>query len=138
MHTATAKKLSELEVVKTYFTLFKQGNIPALLAELSEDVKWSVARPNELPWGGDRIGKYAVGHYFGALLENLEFLRFEPLRYVAQGEWVVALGFSDVLVKKSQRIISADWAYAFVVQNGKITHVQEYTDSFDFVEALRK
>lgn len=128
---------TNVEVVKNFFGLFKQGNIPALLSELSEDIKWSTPRPNEFPWGGDRLGKYAVGHYFGELLENVEVLRYEPLRFVSQGDWVVALDYTEAIVKKIQRVISFDWAIAFLVQDGKIHQLQEYSDTHDLVTAFQ-
>ena len=127
------------QVVQACFGFFSQGNIPALLNELTDDVKWTVPGPaNILPWVGTRKGKAEVGEFFRLVDENNEFLRFEPREFISEGDKVITLGFLEAKAKTTGRISSSDWAMAFYLRNGKIYEHKQYSDTHDAVEAFRK
>ena len=45
-----------------------------------------------VPTAGERRGKASVGEFFKIVSEQVNFLRFEPKEFVAQGDKVVAIG----------------------------------------------
>src|ERR1700722_9089500 len=95
------QKESNTQIVQRCFGYFLQGNIPALLNEVTDDIKWSVPGPvNIMPWSGTRSGKAGVGEFFKIVSESTEFTKFEPREYIAQGDRVVALGFFEGKSKK--------------------------------------
>ena len=130
--------LTNTQTVQRCFSLFQDGNIPELLNELTDDIKWSTPGPREIPWAGDREGKKAVGDFFNKVNQNLEFLRFEPREFIEQGNKVVALGNWEAKVKSTGKTAKGDWAMAFWLKDGKAWRFQEYSDTYEIVQALKK
>src|SRR6266511_800663 len=94
---------SEQENVRTVqraYEAFGRGDIPAVLAMLTDDIEWSEpGSADVLPWGGERRGREQVGQFFQALDGALEFEAFEPREFIAQGDTVVVLGSERARVK---------------------------------------
>jgi len=131
--------LTNTQVVQQAYGYFGQGNIPALLDQLTDDVKWTVAGPtNILPWVGNRKGKQEVAEFFRLVDENNEFLQFEPREFIAEGDKVVTLGFLEAKSKKTGRVSKSEWAMVFTFKNGKICEHMQYSDTYDAVEAFRQ
>ena len=60
--------------------------------------------------------------------ESLQFERFEPRQFVAQGDTVVVLGFYAGRASTGKRIES-EWVMVFEFRNGRISQFQEFADS---------
>jgi ketosteroid isomerase-like protein len=67
--------------------------------------------------------------FFHKLGETSEMLKFEPQRYATSGDHVIALGFWDLKIKATGKIVHSDWAVDFIVKNGKVTRWQAYFDT---------
>ena len=80
-----------VNIIQDAYGAFSRGDIAAVLATLDENVVWSIPGPSEIPLFGTRQGRAAVGEFFQTLDRDQETLLFEPRRYVAQGNTVVAL-----------------------------------------------
>ena len=127
------------QVVERAFGYFGEGNIPALLTELTDDVKWTVPGPTDiLPWTGVRTGKQQVAEFFKLIGENVEFGKFEPREFVEQGNKVVALGVWETKAKTTGKTANGDWAMAFTFRDGKVCEFREYNDTYTGAEAFRK
>ncbi len=87
-------------VVQQAYAAFGQGDIPAFLSLLTDDVEWSLPGPSVIPWAGTRHGQEGVTEFFSSIGETLEFERFEPREFVAQGDTVVVLGYERSLVNR--------------------------------------
>ena len=107
-------------VVQQVYAAFGQGDIPALLGLLTDDVEWSLPGPTVIPWSGTRHGHEGVVEFFSLIGETLEFERFEPREFVAQGDTVVVLGYERSLVKPTGRMFEQEWAHVFTLRDGKI------------------
>ncbi len=137
--TATPTKTkTNTELVQQAYGYFAEGNIPALLDLLTDDVKWTVAGPqNILPWVGTRNGKQEVGEFFRLVDENNEFLTFEPREFIAERDKVVTLGYLEAKSKKTGRVSKTEWAMVFVFRNGKVCGHTQYSDTYDAAEAFK-
>lgn len=83
-------------LIQESYGFFKQGNIPALLENLSDDVVWISPGPKDLiPWAGRYSGKKEVAGFFRVIDQEMEFLKFEPREFVEQGNRVIALGHME-------------------------------------------
>ena len=125
------------QAVQECFGYFGAGNIPALLNELTGDVKWISPQVPGLPWSGDREGKAAVADFFKLLGENAEFLAFEPREFFEKGNKVVCLGYGKMKSKKTGKMTENDWVMTFTFKGNKISHFQEYVNTYAGYEAFK-
>src|SRR5436305_2037139 len=116
------KEQENTKVVQDIYSAFQRGDIQSILDTLADDVQWWVAgSPDTLPYAGLFDGREEVAKFFASLGSTLEFERFEPQEYIAQGEKVIALGQDRRRVRSNNRVLENQWAMAFTVQQGKIT-----------------
>ena len=126
------------ELVLQAYSSFRDGDIPAVLDSLSEDVEWVTAEVVGVPVGGTWRGRDQVGEFFQTLSDVQEARQFEPREFVAQDDRVVALGHYAWHVKSTGREWESDFAHVFSVRDGKVTRFQEYTDTAALGDAFRE
>ena len=124
------------EVVQQVYAAVGQGDIPAVLRLLTDDVEWTLQGPSVIPWAGTHHGHEGVTEFFSLIGETLEFEQFEPREYVAQGDTVVVLGHERSLVKPTGRGFEQEWAHAYMLRDGKIATGLFIEDTAAQVEAL--
>lgn len=130
--------LTNAMLVQESFKDFTDGNIPALLNNLAENVKWYTPGPKEiLPWAGYFDGKEAVAKFFLLLDKEVRFTKFEPKEFIESGDKVVALGSMEGISKRTGKTSRSDWAMVFTVKSGKITRFQEFSDTYNTVQAYQ-
>jgi uncharacterized protein len=117
-------------VVQDAYTAFERGDIPGILAALDDNVIWKpvMGAGAHVPTAGERRGKIAVGEFFKILGVTVDFERFEPAEFIAQGDKVVVLGHYAAKTPAGKRFVS-DWVMVFTLRNGKVVSFQEFTDS---------
>ena len=124
------------DVVQQAYAAFGQGDIPALLRFLTDDVEWTLQGPTVIPWAGTHHGHEGVTEFFSMLGETLELEQFEPREYVAQGDTVVVLGQERSLVKPTGRMFEQEWAHVYTLRDGKIATGLFIEDTAAQVEAF--
>src|SRR5215216_7795430 len=85
-------KQENTELVQRTYDSFRDGDIPALLDSLSEDVEWVTAEIEGVPVGGTWRGREQVGQFFQMLSATQEVRQLEIREFVAQEDKVIALG----------------------------------------------
>ena len=126
------------ELVQRSYGSFRDGDIPAVLDSLSEDVQWVTAEIEGVPVGGTWQGREQVGQFFQTLSEAQEPRQFEPREFVAQDDRVVALGHYAWHVNSTGKEWESDFAHVFTVREGKVARFQEYTDTVAIADAFRQ
>ena len=126
-----------VDIVRRGYDAFGRGDIDALLDLFDDQIQWISAGPSDLPTAGRRTGKQQVRDFFTTVDSLLEFRRFEPKHFIAQGDRVIVLGEDDVTVRATGKPLSDSWAHAFTLKNGKVTHFQEFIDTAALVGELR-
>jgi ketosteroid isomerase-like protein len=126
------------KIVQNAYAAFGRGDIPALLASLTDDVDWHgvYGVGPKVPQGGPRKGLQQVGRFFEQVGASTDFKTFEPRTFVAEGDTVVALGYYDGTVKTSGKPFASEWAMVFTLRGGKIAKFREFTDSFGLTNAF--
>ena len=89
-----------LEATQAAHTAFGRGDIPAVLQDLADNLKW--ISPGESPISGTFRGKAAVQEWFAKLNETLAFHVFEPHDFIVQGDKVVVLAHSETTVRSTR------------------------------------
>jgi len=122
---------SNKENAKALYRYFGEGNVPAILDLLADDIKWTCPGPTDiLPYARVYHGKQEVADFFRLIYENKDFPKFEVMEYIEEGNKVVALGHWDAKSKKTGKPYSGDWAMAFYFRDGKLYEHTEYYDSY--------
>ena len=119
------------KVVQDAFAAFGRGDIPALIGTLSDDVDWHgvIGVGPNVPQGGPRKGHKEVTKFFEQAGGTVDFKRFEPQKFVAEGDVVAVLGFYESVVKTTGKHFASDWVMVFTLSNGKIVKFREFSDS---------
>lgn len=116
-------------VVQQIYEAFEREDVEALLRLVADDAEWVDPGPAGTPTAGTWKGHDQIRRWFAAAQESYEFQQFEPRQYVAQGDYVVVLGYYRGTARTTGRPFESDWAMAFTLRDGKITRYQEYTDT---------
>jgi ketosteroid isomerase-like protein len=120
-----------VELVQRMYAEFGQGNIPAVLDAVSEDVEWFIPGPVGLiPFVGRRTGREQVGEFFATLAATETAVEFEPREFIAEGDQVVVLGHQRWTVKATGITYEDDWAHVLTVRDGKVVRFREYHDTY--------
>src|SRR6266699_1431616 len=127
-----------IAIVQQAYNNFKTGNIPALLALLSDDVAWQLPEMENVPFAGKRTTPASVGVFFALIAANQDVLQFEPREAVAEGDKVVSLGYYQWRVKATNREFDSDFAHVFTIRDGKVVAFNEFTDTAACANAYRK
>ena len=113
---------ANIQVVKQGFDKFFAKDVPGFVELMSEDVQWDHRGPAGLPFNRMYEGKAGVTEWFQTLGEVSEPLAFEPQEFFGDGDRVVVIGFFRWRVKSTGKEWESNWAMAFTVRNGRITH----------------
>ena len=114
---------SNTEVINEAYAAFAGGDMPALLALMSDDVDWEVTEI--LPQGGSFRGPDGVGEFFAGVAREWPELRIEIDYLVADGDHVIGVGRGEGKLAGGE---GADYGFThvFTVGDGKIVHFREY------------
>ncbi len=127
-----------VEIVKSAYAAFGRGDIAGVINLLAEDIEWVDPGPPAVPFAGTHHGRAEVMQMFARLGETVQFTKFEPIDFIAQGDRVICLGFFAGTVKKTSHMFSSDWAMAFTLLAGKIIHFREYNDTHAIASAFKE
>ena len=111
------------EVINEAYAAFSGGDLPALLALMSDDVDWEVTE--SLPQGGSFRGRDAAGEFFAGVAREWPELKIELDALVADGDHVIGVGRGEGKLASGE---DADYGFAhvFTLGDGKIVRFREY------------
>ena len=117
------------ELVQRAYAAFLRGDIQTVLDSLDDNVVWQavIGAAPTVPTRGERRGKAAVAEFFTQLAATVNFSRFEPREYVAQGDNVVALGHYTATTQVGGSFDS-DFVMIFTIRNGRVVQFREFLD----------
>lgn len=139
---AYGRRMDNIATVKDIYAAFGRGDIPAILDRMADDVDWDPAptsgRDAGVPWLAHRTGPDGVAEFF-ASLEPLEFPRFEPHTYLANGNQVAAIISLEIRVKASGHTIAEDELHLWTFDDaGRVAGYQHFVDTAKHIEAARE
>ena len=128
---------ANVELVKSIYANFKEGNITGLLDAFAEDAEWSVPTVKGTPWAPLK-GRVQMQEFFQGLEDAEEALEFTQDSFIAQGDKVVVEGRYRARVKATERIMETSYVNAMTIRDGKIQRLADYFDTAAVGEAYRK
>lgn len=128
--------VTTLEVVRGIYDAFAKGDIPAVLAALAPDVRWTEAEGG--PYGGTSVGPQAVlDNVFMKLGGDWDSFAAVPAEFIADGDTVVALGEYSGTCKATGKGFRAPFAHVWRFRGGKAVAFQQYTDTAVQLRSMR-
>jgi ketosteroid isomerase-like protein len=128
--------MSNVESVIAIYDAFGRGDVPAILDQLADDVDWDQDAPGYgIPIYEPGVGKQHAQRFFEAVQE-LEFLRFEPMNFLSGGNQVAVPINVEVEVKSTGNTVEALeihlWTFG---DDGKVSRFFHCIDRHAFVLA---
>lgn len=124
-----------LEIIRNAYAAFGRNDIDAVLAQLTDDAVWEMPGPSQIPYAGIFHGKAGVSEFFRLLAQTDDIEAFEPQRFFAGGDMVVALGRYAARVKANGNHAEASWVHTFTLKGGKVARFCEYLDTAKYSQA---
>lgn len=117
-------------LIQEAYAAFLKQDRNTLLAMFDEQIVWKpvTGAAAYVPMAGERRGTGAVAEFFKIVAESVQFSRFEPQQFIAQGDKVIALGHYTAKTSAGGSFDS-DFVMVFTLRNGKVTEFQEFLDS---------
>ncbi|WP_338868078.1 nuclear transport factor 2 family protein [Spirosoma sp. SC4-14] len=116
-------------VVMEAYYLFGKGDIAGILAGCSPDIVFDITDRVFLPNGMIYKGPAEVVNFFKTLTKSITFTRFEPYRYLADGDDVVVFINGEYKDNKTGKMSKATIVHQVKVINGKIVWLKGLTDA---------
>lgn len=116
------------QVVKI-FEAFGRGDIPSIVEQLSDDVRFKSHLDPVVPWAGEFSGKTEVLRYFQALGGSAEVAGHPVHSLLAQGDTVVATGDVTFRVRGTGKEGASSWVYIFKLAEGKVQSFEQFNDT---------
>ncbi len=118
-----------LTIAQSIYTAFSQGDIPAILNVLTDDVEFHEPPGGAPPFTGTYRGRDGAGMFFQEMVGAVDVLMLEPQEFVAQVDTVVVLGHYRFRPKATGVAYDTDWAMVWWFRDGKISKFQIHYDT---------
>jgi ketosteroid isomerase-like protein len=125
------------QLVMQAYGLYSQGDIKGVLALCSDDVCWTSADIEQVPFSGRYNGQYEVGEFFTSMAGTMDTVHFTPRDFIAEGDKVVVTGDARWHVKTTGAQFASEWVHVFTVRDGKVVRFEQYTDTAAAAAAFR-
>jgi ketosteroid isomerase-like protein len=131
--------MSHTKTIQEIYDAFQRGDLPAILARVTEDVDWNNqgVASRECPWNGDFSGKAGLPGFFQALDRCLAFRVFVPHAFVEQGDRVLVELRIESDVKQTGRPLENDVVHAWTFAGDKVRRYRHYNDTAAELAAWR-
>ncbi len=128
--------MDELTTVKHFYDWLASGNSAAALALLHPDIEWTEAERTPY-FAGTMCGVDAVvAGLFEPLMHDFEDFTTVPSDFLHDGRRVASFGRYAGTAKSTGRAMSAPFVHLWTVEDGRLRHFTQFTDSAAWNEAL--
>jgi uncharacterized protein len=121
-----------LRIAQDFFDAM--GDLTRLRSLMTDDVEWIIPGTG-WPLAGTHRGHDGIAALLQKASEQVETAFPEPLRFVAQGDRVMAEGFATGLIKATNKRFEDYFVFAFTISDGKVSLIREYVDTQALAEA---
>ena len=130
--------MDNVSLLKSLYSAFGQGDIPAVLAAMSPDIKWYEAEGNPyMPSGEAWTGPEAVlNNLFLRLGTEWDGFAVHPGAFHGAGDSVIVEARYSGTYKATGKEMDAQVCHVWDVKNGKLTRFQQYVDTAKLQEVM--
>jgi len=127
------------EMVRGFYQAMAHGDIAAALGTFDPHIEWNEAENFLYSDGNPYVGPQAVLEgIFARLGGEWEGFSATPEQILDAGDTVVILGRYRGTFKATGASINAQFVHVFTCKDGKIVRFQQYTDTAQFRDAVRR
>ena len=131
--------MTALETVQAIYAAFGQGNVPAIIDRMSDDVEWEAWADNTaqragVPWLVKRHGKAGVAEFF-QLVGQFTIHEFQVLSLMANDRQVAAEFVIDATPPGGTRYRDEEMHLWTFGADGKVVRLRHYTDTAKHIGA---
>ena len=121
--------MSPTETVQSFYGALKRGDVPAVLALLSEDLAWTEAEGFPYFSGTWKTPEEVFEKLLIPLSKDWENFSADADSFVSEGHNVVSFGNYRGVNRATGRRLLAPFAHYWCVTNGRISRFVQYTDT---------
>lgn len=136
--------MSNIGTVQSIYQAFGQGDVPAILDMVAEDVEWeawsgaNAAQDADVPWMLARSGRAGVGEFFQAVADGLEFHSFQPTNLLEGGDQVAATVSFDATAKSTGERFQDEEIHLWTFDDdGQVRAFRHYLDTAKHMKAAK-
>ena len=131
--TPPAVPSTSLQTVQHLYQAAAANDNATIAQLLGNDVEWMEAEGGPFEAGNPYRGVEGVGAgVFGPLAETYENFRVTPERFLVDGDRVLSEGRYTGTHRETGERLNAMFAHVFTVDGERITHYQQYTDTYQW------
>jgi ketosteroid isomerase-like protein len=124
-----------VDVVKGVYDAFGQGDVPAVLGAMTDDIEWYEA--DGMPYGGLHRGPDAVAqNVFGPITEDVADFSVTPEEFMASGDTVAAVVRYAGTGKSTGKALNLPVVHVWDVSNGKVARFRQFIDTAKYLEVV--
>ncbi len=124
-----------VDLVKSVYGAFAQGDVPAVLGAFAEDIEWFEAEG--MPYGGLHRGPDAVAqNVFGPITEDVEGFGVTPEEVIGSGATVVAVVRYTGTGKVTGKALDEPVVHVWEISDGKLARFRQFIDTVKFAEVV--
>lgn len=115
-------------VIMATYEKFGKGDVPGILAMCDDNVVFEIQDhmfDSKARWFK---GKAGVGEFFQEIDGKFRYSKFQPTRFVADGDDVFILVDAEYTLVATGKVYSSTYTHHFQVKNGKITYFRGVDD----------
>jgi len=127
--------MSNIDIVRAHYAASAQGNIGAMMADVSQQVRWTEMAG--FPCAGTWVGPQAVAeNVFAVLGRDWIGYRFELQNLIDGGDRIIGVGSYHGTHRATGKAMQARVAHIWHLQDGKIVAFEQFTDTLLVREAM--
>jgi uncharacterized protein len=125
------------ERIDAIYEAFRQARVDFVLNAIDDDVEFISYSPVEIfPFLGHHRGKAAMAEVLKSGYAQFEFITYQPVFTVCEGEEAAVIIFARFVQRRTGRSISTMIAHFLRFRHGRIVELREFMDSFHTVKQL--
>ena len=127
-------------IIDNLYKAFGTGDIPTVLAAMDDHIVWNEAEGNAYADGNPYIGPDAVlKGVFSRIGDDHEYFKLEDIQlHDMSNNQVLATLRYDGKLKKNSATYNVQAAHLWTLNNGKVIAFQQYVDTKQLADALKK
>ena len=126
-----------VSTIQEIYAAFGRGDVPAILARLTDDVVWETEGPKVISFTGTRHGIAETKGFFDAIGNDHVNPVLTMTDFVASGDAVAAIGRYEATMKATGKRVNTPVGHYWKFRDGKVARYTGFFDSAAVVEALQ-